>query len=123
MKKYDFYIAISLILISLLFFAWNAFQNNESRLVEIYVDGKIYKKVPLKAEEQTIEIETENGHNTLVVYHDGIKMTEADCPTQTCVHTKKQTVSNSVIACMPHKILVKLIGRSHKSSEVDIIAD
>ena len=121
MKKYDFYIIIFMVITSAGFFFMNIPKSGSKMSAEIYVEGKLYKNVPLKNEEQKIEIETESGHNTLMVYSDGIKMIYADCPTGTCVHTAKQSLKNSVIACMPHKILVKLTGNDN--SEVDIIAD
>lgn len=46
----------------------------------ITVDGKPYATVPLDGPEQTVDIRTEYGHNTLKVFNQGIQMVYADCP-------------------------------------------
>ena len=121
MKRYDFYIIAFILIVSGVFYAYSLWgSSNKKMTVEIYVSGELYKSVPLSDNEQTLEINTQYGQNILKVCKDGIKVLSADCPTQTCVHTPKQSISGAVIACLPHKILIKLTGSNN--SEVDIIA-
>ena len=78
--------------------------------VEIYVNGNLEQTVSPAVEPQEIVIETEKGTNTLLVDAQGAKMIAADCHSQDCVHTAKQTTAGGVIACLPHRVLVKLTG-------------
>ena len=58
----------------------------------------------------------------LEVDADGAKMVSADCVSQTCVHTPKQTGPGGLIACLPHRVLVKLSG-DFDGEGVDAIAE
>jgi len=122
MKKYDFYIIGLVLAVSLAFYTFGMRGGGgRGMTAEIYVDGMLYKSAALSEDEQTIEINSESGQNVLMVYADGIKMISADCPTQTCVHTPKQSISGGVIACLPNKVIVRLSGEH--DSEVDVIAN
>jgi hypothetical protein len=76
----------------------------------IYVGGELYDTVYLADAPGQIKIQTADGYNILSVDADGVRMTEADCASQTCVHTAKRTFAGGVIACLPHRVLVRLAG-------------
>ena len=78
--------------------------------VEIYVEGELYKTVLLYEGEQQVEIHTASGSNTVAVYSDGVRVVYADCASQACVNTGKVSTSGGVIACLPHRMMVKLAG-------------
>ncbi|MDR1540620.1 MAG: NusG domain II-containing protein [Clostridiales bacterium] len=84
---------------------------DEPARVFVYVDGELRETVVLNSQVQEIEIRTPYGVNTLIAYPDGVKMKSADCASQTCVHTPKRIYSGGVIACLPHKLLIRLEGR------------
>ena len=124
MKKADVFLIIGLFLVGMIAFAWNAASSSRdlsAPKVEIYVNGTIFQRPILPTNEvHRVEIETQYGTNVLLVSLDGVEMIAADCESQDCVHTPKQTVSGGTIACLPHRVLVKLSGNF--SSEVDAIA-
>ena len=119
MKKYDFYIIILILILGGLFYGIYGV-NGSGSCAEIYVDGQLYKTVNLADDTKVIDIESFGGHNVLEVKSDGVKMISADCPGKVCVHTPKQNISGSIIACLPNRVLVKLT--SGINSEVDVIA-
>ena len=124
MKKYDYIIIGITLIIGIFALIFNNSYNKKfyhDLKAYIYVDGELYKTVLLADNIGDIEIKTAYGNNTLSVFHDGVKMVYADCNSQTCVKTHKLTTSGSVIACLPHRILVKLSGKG--AEEVDIIAN
>jgi hypothetical protein len=49
-----------------------------------------------------------------------IRFLESDCPNQICVYTGWIDKANQVSACLPNKILVRLIG-SGGDDEVDAV--
>ena len=112
MKKLDIVIILSLCAVCLAVFAVRFIKDggNDPARVDVYVAGVLYKTVYRTDGAQRIDIRTPHGYNVLTVYPDGAKMTEADCPAQTCVRTPKQKASGSVITCLPHSVLVKLDG-------------
>ena len=79
---------------------------------EIYMDGELIQSVALPAKEQRIEIWRENpaGCNILQISPQGIMMLEASCQNQDCVHCGLKSRPGSVIACLPHRLLVRLSG-------------
>jgi hypothetical protein len=126
MKKTDIFIIFILLAVGVAAVGLNALKKNSGEAkVEIYVDGELYDTIIPTGEERLVDIRTQYGYNRLMVYPDGVKMIEADCPSQTCVHTSKRSlsggISGGVIACLPHKVLVKVTGGDE--GEVDAIAE
>jgi hypothetical protein len=121
MKKADYVVVAAMLVVCAIGFLARCLSGRAASKADIYVDGKLYRTVVLSEMEQTVEIVTPYGSNTLSASKDGIKMTAADCPSQTCVHTPKQTASGGVIACLPHRTLIKLADMPE--GEVDAIAD
>ena len=77
--------------------------------VNIYADGSLYKSVktaPSDAEAFTVEIETENGHNTVIIGKSYAAMQSADCPDKLCVKQGKIHGKSEPIVCLPHKVVV-----------------
>jgi hypothetical protein len=86
---------------------------------EIYIGGELYKTIESidDAQIRTLEIKTDGGYN-LVCYGGGkIWVSEADCANQTCVKYAKASFAGETIVCAPHKLVVKVVGRS--GSQVD----
>ena len=57
-------------------------------IVEITVDGNVYKTLSLK-EDATVDVPSDGGHTNTVQIKDGkVFMKKADCPDKICVHHK-----------------------------------
>ncbi|MBP1906866.1 hypothetical protein J2Z32_003531 [Paenibacillus turicensis] len=83
--------------------------HNETKVAKITVDGKLYKTVNLTEKEQTIEVKTEDGFNTLKVHDYGIEMTDADCPDKVCLSFGFIERNGGTIVCLPHKLMVEIV--------------
>jgi len=122
MKKADIYIIIS-ILIPALIGAVILYTTNthKSKTVEIYVAGELYSTHPLSPNQNDIIIHTtENNYNIIRIEADGVYMAEANCRSQICVLSGKHSHIGQMIACLPHRVLVRLTGQAEGG--IDAIA-
>ena len=63
-----------------------------------------------------------NGYTlTVTAEGGGLRVAEADCPTQDCVHTGTISRSGQSIVCLPARIVIQLTGGAADSSGVDIV--
>lgn len=76
--------------------------------VRISVDGKETAEYPL-SQNREIAID-ELGHNTLIIKDGYAYISDADCPDQLCVKQGKISQSGQSIICLPHKLVVEIIG-------------
>lgn len=93
----------------------------EKAIVEIYVAGELKHNVPLSSGQTDFFIYAgEDGYNIVRIQEDGVYIAEANCYSQTCVLSGKYSRPGQVIACLPHRVLVKLTGQSEGG--IDAIA-
>lgn len=65
---------------------------------------------------------THNGYTlTVTAEGDGLRVSEADCPTQDCVHTGTISRSGQSIVCLPARIIIQLTGGQTAPGSVDIV--
>ena len=65
---------------------------------------------------------THNGYTLTVTAEDGgLRVSEADCPTQDCVHTGAISRSGQSIVCLPARIVIQLTGGTTDNNDVDIV--
>ena len=90
----------------------------EPRL-EITVGNSLYGTY-LLSEEQTIRI---GEGNTCEIRGGEVRMIEADCPDQICVHSRAVTEAGGSIVCLPNHVVLKITGADETEREVDTIAE
>lgn len=80
----------------------------------IYQDGTCVRTIDLDRvdEPYSFTVEWDGGCNVVEVERGRIRVSEADCPDQVCVH--QGWISNSVVpvACLPHKLVIRLVSSS-----------
>ena len=65
---------------------------------------------------------THNGYTLTVTAEDGgLRVSEADCPTQDCVHTGTISRSGQSIVCLPARIIIQLTGAQADPGGVDVV--
>ena len=65
---------------------------------------------------------THNGYTLTVTAEDGgLRVSEADCPTQDCVHTGTISRSGESIVCLPARIIIQLTGGQADPGGVDVV--
>jgi len=123
LKKGDLIIIAALLLASLAWLAileWRDSGSRQGLSVEIYQDGQLLQTIALADGEQELRLECAAGYNVLQIGPQGVRMLEADCHNQDCVHMGLQSRPGSMIACLPHHLLVRLVGG--KGADFDAIA-
>lgn len=80
------------------------------KLVRIVSDGNLIETIDLSASpDREIVIENEHGKNIVSVEDHRIRVSEADCPDQTCVKSGFLSGARPII-CLPHKLVVEYVG-------------
>ena len=113
-KKGDFIIIGAAVLLALILWAaitiWQNGSSSEGLTARIYTDGQLTHTIDLSENEQELRLESGAGYNVLSVGPQGARMLEADCRNQDCVRTGLQNRPGSVIACLPHRLLIMIDG-------------
>lgn len=111
-----------LLLASLLFAGYRLFFQKPGSSVEITIDGKVTKTLPLN-QDTTYEIISGEHHKNILKIKDGsASITDADCPDKLCVHQKKINKKGETLVCLPHKVVISVIS-SEEEKEFDGIAN
>ena len=86
--------------------------HGEGTVAVISVDGEELERVDLSKvrKEYDLEISTEYGNNTVHIEPGAISVTAADCPDHVCVYQGKLTGSGIPIICMPHRLVIEILG-------------
>lgn len=83
----------------------------------VTVDGEERAELSLN-ETDSVTIETEWGYNIVHTENGQVFVTEADCRDQICVNHKKIEKTGETIVCLPHKMVVEIIGGE---AEMDMV--
>lgn len=95
----------------------------EASSVVVTVDGRETLRRPL-AMENRYEIEQEDGSLNVIRVEDGaVFMEEANCRDGLCIRQGKMKNAAKTIVCLPHKLVVQLVGDAPESdvSDLDVI--
>ena len=116
MKKLD-YLALALILLvgigSSLVFTLG--REPGSRALIVTREGEVSL-----SQNRTIRMETGEGYNLVEIMDGGIRVLEADCRDQLCVHQGEARDAGQTIVCLPHELVIRVQGTA---GDVDTIAE
>jgi len=88
---------------------------------EVYKDGKLIEAIPLqRGYHRELRLGGDNRFNLLVADNGRIRIAEADCPDQTCVHTGWISIAPQQIVCLPYRVVIKVVTTT--SPDIDDIA-
>lgn len=95
------------------------FYRQTGQLVQITQNGQVVGTYPLQ-EDRTLRYESEDGGYNLVVIQNGkVRVSEADCPDQTCVRMGATDQTAETIACLPHKLIIKVLAQDDDPIQLD----
>lgn len=114
LKKGDIALMLAAVI---LFIVCVCFPNNGSRAA-IYVDGELYKRLPL-SENTRLTVKTQFGENTVVVEDGSVYVTSSDCPDKLCEKERTDKSARAII-CLPNRLCV-IIESENKDNETDVI--
>jgi hypothetical protein len=78
---------------------------------EIWVEGNLYKTVPLKeGYKQEIRIGGDSHYDIIEVRDTKIRVREADCPNQYCIKMGWIQHAPQQIVCLPYRIAIKIVS-------------
>lgn len=100
---------------------WGRGGGTEALTAVVSVDGAEADRIPLdgRAGER---VYSGNGYTLTVEFGpEGVRVREADCPIQDCVHTGTITRSGQSIVCLPGRIIVQLEGGTADNEAPDIV--
>ena len=118
MKKWDCFIIIILVIISLMPLGLIIPSNTygEPRKVIISVDGTEYKTFELKEEtDEKIRIEENGGVNEIYVKGEKVYMHDTNCKDRICIRQGKISKIGESIVCLPNGVFIEIKGE--KESE------
>ncbi len=87
--------------------------NDEPATVRITVGGTTVNEIPLSSSTlpKTITVNgKDEGENTVVIEEGRVSISHANCPDQICVNQGWITDSTLPIVCLPHQVIVEIVG-------------
>jgi hypothetical protein len=121
-KKWDIILLALLTILSFIpaiIFGVTFNRNYNGAYVEITIEGKLYKKVPLSEHtgEEELNIKTEYGYNLIKIKDQSVAIIDADCPDQICERPGFISKPGQSLVCLPHKMMVEIKGYDNTNSD------
>lgn len=117
-RKGDLLILVVLLLIGLIaggYWLVNRSKVQQGNIAVLEVDGQVVKEFNLDKENVTYVVETNRGKNVLAFSEGMVRVVEADCPDQICVHFGWAKRAGQTIVCLPHKVVIKIVSEQSGS--------
>lgn len=124
LKKVDFIVVFAVMIIALAGMAAMRMggEGSSQKHAEVWVEGQLYRRIDIKeGYSEKIKIENEHGYNIVYVHDGGVEVTKADCNDRICVDMGLIENDGQIIACLPHKLYVKIVS-DIENNEVDAIS-
>src|SRR5690554_3269836 len=124
LTKGDKLLILFIVMLSFLSFAYinrHAFLDQE-RFVSVQVDGEEVKKILYDDQliGHTIPVESQYGYSLIEIGDKQVRLAEADCPDQICVHKGNISRIGETIVCIPNKLVIEVKGDSG-ANDIDIM--
>lgn len=104
-------------------------EDDGSKIANIYINGKLDRKIDLNKVTTPYQIRynsEDGGYNIVEVRHGSIRIAEADCHDQICVHEGEIHDDGKPIVCLPHKLVITIdhgaVDHHAKSNSPDTIS-
>lgn len=111
MKKREVIFILGILLLAgILWAAMTLVRRGSHQTIRITVDGEEYGTYSL-SQDQVIPI---NDTNVCEIKDGEVRMTEANCPDQLCIHQRAVGENGGTIICLPNRIVIE----SEKGGEV-----
>lgn len=118
MKRKDLWLIGAILFIALVSALAFQFTKESGARLRITVDGKEYGVYSL-SKDQNITI---GDTNICRIAGGSVKMTEADCPDQLCIHQKAIDARGGTIVCLPNRVFLEIIDAESDGEQPDSVA-
>lgn len=120
--KKDIVLIIIIVLIALFsFLIIHFFMKKDGSMVVIRVNGDIQYKESIYQKKELIIDGYQEGYNRVVIEDGKVYMADANCPDKLCEHMGKISKTGENIVCMPHRVVVEIVGDGKGESDLDSI--
>lgn len=117
--KKDILLITVIVMIALVFFLFiHFFIKKDGSMVVIKINGDINYKGSLYQSKELVVDGYQGGSNRIVIQDGYVYMADADCPDKLCEHMGKISKTGENIVCMPHRVVVEIVG---DGSELDSV--
>lgn len=121
-KKWDIIVIVLLICVSFipeLIFGVIMNRNYKGTYVEITLEGKLYKKVPLSEHrgEEEFNVKTKYGYNVVKIKDQSVAIIDADCRDKICERPGFISKPGQSLVCLPHKLMVEVKSYDNKTED------
>ena len=121
MKKADLILIAAVLVISAILYAFfYQSPSNDTRVI-IYVDGEPVKSEKIPEIVDQVTFENSFGCNIIEIGAGTVEVIWSDCASQVCVRTGKISRPGEVIVCLPHHLLITIVGERNPE-DIDAIA-
>ena len=121
-QKNDFLLlAVFLVLALVLFLLLSLFSGGKGNTVDITVDGKPYRSLPL-TEDCEFFVPGISGDNQVCIRNGSVSVTAADCPDLICVHHMPICNAGERIVCLPHRVVISISKTAESTSAPDAVS-
>ncbi len=86
-------------------------KDSQPLVLKIRISGELYGTYDLN-KNQSIQIQNQDGSNTLSIQSGTVSMTESDCRNQICVQTGPIEAPGQMIVCLPHELIAEITASS-----------
>jgi hypothetical protein len=116
LKTADLVLVCGLLVMAAVLFVVLRVWSAAGRTVQVQVDGVTAVTLPLDID-TTYTIDGVGGKNTLVIADGKASVTDATCPDGICVRHRAIDKAGQSIICLPHKVVVSVVGESIVDAE------
>lgn len=114
MRKNDIFLLMETIVIAVVFLGIQFLTPASGGNLIIQINGETIASYPLG---EDAEFEINDGTNRVKISDEKVRMVQADCPDQICVHHKAISKNHETIVCLPNKIVLTI--ESTNETEID----
>lgn len=112
-RKGDLLILVVLLIIGGYFFL-NKYLGEEKigNLAILEIDGETIESFNLNSDSPNYLANTDYGYNIIEFEAGKVRVVEADCPDQICVHFGWIEYVGQTIVCLPHRLIIRIANDS-----------
>ena len=114
MKKGDVCLLVLVLVIAVSF----VFMSGEGGNAAIYVNGELYKRLPLD-EDTELTVKSKYGENTIVVQDGRVSVKNSDCDNHLCEKETAFQAGRSIV-CLPNRLSI-VIEKGTKGKQPDVV--
>ncbi len=124
-RRTDLIISAVIVLFALLFFLLNKqFFARKGEYAEIYHDSTLVYRIELStAKEGTFSIPAKPEVVFRIYADKSIAFIQSDCPDKVCIRSGRLRFAGQLAACLPNKVLLKIVSGDENREGPDIIIE